>query len=121
MAKIRPNWQSVVLALLLVLALPPCLLWLRISLAFSFTFISLRPLLLGALFSALAGGVMAARKPRALPLCAVFAWLLWFVIPHDAVPGSMPSLLMGAAVLWGLLSVPALAAFFSSLGRKAAA
>ena len=73
MAKIRPNWQSVVLALLLVLALPPCLLWLRISLAFSFTFISLRPLLLGALFSALAGGVMASRKPRALPLCAVFA------------------------------------------------
>ena len=107
MAKIRPTWQSVVLALLLVLALPPCLLWLRISLAFSFT--------------ALAGGVMASRKPRALPLCAVFAWLLWFVIPHDAVPGSMPSLLMGAAVLWGLLSVPALAAFFSSLGRKAAA
>ena len=70
MTKTRPTWQSVVPALLLALALPPFLLWLRISLAFGTTFVSLYPLLMGALFSALAGGFLAARKPRVVPLCA---------------------------------------------------
>ena len=121
MTNTRPNWQRVVLALLLALALPPFLLWLRISLAFGSTFISLRPLLLGALLFALIGGFLAARKPRVLPLCAALMWLLWFVIPHGALPSVIPSFLMGAAILWGFLSVPAAAAFFSRLGRKAAA
>ena len=121
MTKTRPTWQSVVPALLLALALPPFLLWLRISLAFGTTFVSLYPLLMGALFSTLAGGFLAVRKPRVVPLCAALAWLLWFVIPHGGAMGIAVSFLMGAAALLGLLSVPAAAAFFSGLGRKAAA
>ena len=119
MTKTRPNWQSVVLALLLALALPPFLLWLRISLAFGTTMVSLYPLLLGAVLSALIGGFLTVRKPRVLPLCAVLAWLLWFALPQVEGMGNAVSFLMGAAALFGLFSVPAAAAFFSGLGRKA--
>ena len=111
--KTRPNWQSV------VLALPPFLLWLRISLAFGTTMVSLYPLLLGAVLSALIGGFLTVRKPRVLPLCAVLAWLLWFALPQVEGMGNAVSFLMGAAALFGIFSVPAAAAFFSGLGRKA--
>lgn len=117
MEKTRPNWQSAVLALLLALALPPFLVWLRINLYPGNTMIETSPVILAALVPALIVGVIAARKTRLMPLCTGLAWLAWLLLPQGGM-GAVTSGILGTAVLWGFVSIPTAARFFTGLGRS---
>ena len=107
------HWQSRVLAALESIGAPPYLIHLRIF--FADTAISLNLALLLMQIPVILAAVICARKTRLMPLYALGLWLVWLIFPSSLALTTPGSFLLIAAVIWGFISIPAMATFLDSI------
>lgn len=112
MNKFRFHWQSWALAVIVAISAPWLLIHLRAFIGN--TAIMLNPMLMLMQIPVIICAAIGARKTRRMPLYTLGLWLVWLIFPNWNMP-MLGSFLLIAAVIWGIASIPAMAAFSASV------